>query len=234
MSSNSATTKLPGSLKRPLEQRQVEENEDTDTYSLQDVIDCEKEQNEIANAVLGASDANNCSYNQGYVYRQALYCCITCLKENNTQSDSSVNNQSNLHGICLACSYECHANHELCELYTKRNFRCDCGNAKFSNKKVNTCKLQPNKEPLNTLNKYNHNFKGEYCTCNKSYPEEVSNDGNNSADGTQGQLLDENSDEMLQCTICEDWFHLNHLNGHEKYTIFYFYLTSIFLFLNEN
>lgn len=30
-----------------------------------------------------------------------------------------------------ACSYSCHENHELIELYTKRDFRCDCGNNKF-------------------------------------------------------------------------------------------------------
>ena len=30
-------------------------------------------------------------------------------------------------GICLACSLKCHDGHDLFELYTKRNFRCDCG-----------------------------------------------------------------------------------------------------------
>lgn len=30
-----------------------------------------------------------------------------------------------------ACSYNCHEGHDLVELYTKRAFRCDCGNSKF-------------------------------------------------------------------------------------------------------
>jgi len=42
-------------------------------------------------------------------------------------------------GICLACSYKCHEGHDLVELYTKRNFRCDCGNSKFEQK----CQLEP-------------------------------------------------------------------------------------------
>lgn len=41
-------------------------------------------------------------------------------------------------GICLACTENCHKGHDLFELYTKRNFRCDCGNEKFANLK---CKL---------------------------------------------------------------------------------------------
>jgi E3 ubiquitin-protein ligase UBR7 len=107
-----------------------------------------------------------------------------------------------MHGFCLACSYECHQNHDLIELYTKRNFRCDCGNSKLSK---NPCKLQPNKDATNSLNKYNQNFRGLYCVCNKSYPEA---DLNNS---------DPINEDMIQCTICEDWFHLNHLIGSENF-----------------
>ena len=56
--------------------------------------------------------------------RQALYACVTCTQD-----------QKQLAGICLACSYHCHDGHELIELYTKRNFCCDCGNSKFANNK---------------------------------------------------------------------------------------------------
>ena len=38
-------------------------------------------------------------------------------------------------GICYACSDKCHDGHDLFELYTKRNFRCDCGNARFAETK---------------------------------------------------------------------------------------------------
>lgn len=47
---------------------------------------------------------------QGYVKRQALYACVTCLPSSSGE----------LAGICLACSYHCHDGHELIELYTKR------------------------------------------------------------------------------------------------------------------
>ena len=43
--------------------------------------------------------------------------------------------------MCLACSLTCHEGHELYELYTKRNFQCDCGNEKFP--KDFKCQLFP-------------------------------------------------------------------------------------------
>ena len=53
--------------------------------------------------------------------RQALYACGTCMDQTNK-----------LAGVCLACSLTCHDGHTLYELYTKRNFRCDCGNSLFA------------------------------------------------------------------------------------------------------
>ena len=188
--------------------------EDQDTCSLQDVLDSEKERIEIASAVLGASDPNNCSYDQGYVYRQALYCCLTC-------QSSSVGGGANadLHGICLACSYECHKDHELYELYTKRYFRCDCGNSKFAGKR-SPCKLRPNKEATNELNKYNHNFRGLYCVCDKPYPDMAkSNTSSTSINNkdTNKETDEDFNDEMVQCAVCEDWFHHGHLKGSEHF-----------------
>lgn len=66
---------------------------------------------------------------QGYVDRQALYACGTCTSVNGEQA-----------GMCLACSLHCHDGHNLYELYTKRHFRCDCGNDKFPGF---TCTLNP-------------------------------------------------------------------------------------------
>ena len=42
---------------------------------------------------------------------------------------------------------------------------------------------------------YNQNYKGLYCTCHRVYPD------------PEGEALG----EMLQCCICEDWFHELHL-----------------------
>lgn len=75
--------------------------------------------------------------------RQALYSCLTCLPE--AKDDCQKGG-----GVCLACSYACHENHELVELYTKRNFRCDCGTPKMKNK----CSLDE-KTKDNQGNEYN-------------------------------------------------------------------------------
>ncbi|XP_076021368.1 putative E3 ubiquitin-protein ligase UBR7 [Genypterus blacodes] len=153
------------------------------TVSLVDVLEEDEELEEEASAVLAGSDSDHCSYPQGYVKRQALYACNTCTPKGSEAA-----------GVCLACSYKCHEGHDLFELYTKRNFRCDCGNKKFTSVQ---CKLNPEKEELNTGNKYSHNFFGLYCTCNRPYPDPE----------------DQVEDEMIQCVVCEDWLHGRHLGG---------------------
>lgn len=65
---------------------------------------------------------------QGYI-RQALYACKTCCSDKIRAA------------VCLACSFHCHEGHELVELYTKRHFRCDCGNSKFDGKQCNLEKV---------------------------------------------------------------------------------------------
>ncbi|KAG7466300.1 hypothetical protein MATL_G00163380 [Megalops atlanticus] len=154
---------------------------DEPVLSLVDVLEEDEElENEVL-AVLGSSDPEKCSYPQGYVKRQALYACSTCTPTGVEPA-----------GVCLACSYKCHEGHDLFELYTKRNFRCDCGNGKFEEFK---CKLYPDKDKVNTRNKYDHNFSGLYCTCDRPYPDPE----------------DQVADEMIQCIVCEDWFHSRHL-----------------------
>ncbi|XP_064403626.1 putative E3 ubiquitin-protein ligase UBR7 [Halichondria panicea] len=157
---------------------------DTDgVVSLQEVLEEDQHLEDTANAVLGDSDDTQCTYPKGYVYRQALYACDTCTPEGVPPA-----------GVCLACSLGCHEGHTLHELYTKRHFRCDCGNGKFSNFKCSIC---PEKEGENVKNKYNQNFSGLYCTCHRPYPDPE----------------DEVEDDMIQCCVCEDWFHSRHLTG---------------------
>lgn len=152
-----------------------------EVITIQDAVNEKLKQEEDAIAVLGAGDENNCSYDLGYVERQALFSCETCdpLHEN-------------LAGVCFGCSLHCHEGHDLIELYTKRNFRCDCGNSKFGDL---TCSLEKEKDEINQKNKYNHNFHGKYCTCGRPYPDPE----------------DEVEDEMIQCILCEDWLHSRHL-----------------------
>lgn len=167
------------------EKRKLDENEaleEEPVMFLRDIIEEDAELEMTANAVLGGSDDKACTYPQGYVLRQALYACATCTPSPNTA------------GVCLACSLECHDGHELYELYTKRNFKCDCGNDKFPDL---VCKLYPDKTKSNEKNSYNHNFEGLYCTCKRPYPD----------------LDNDVEDEMIQCVCCEDWFHGRHLGG---------------------
>lgn len=159
----------------------AENNGDVE-LTMQDVLEEEQELEEDAKAVLGDCDDKNCTYSEGYLPRQALYSCATC------------SSNSEPAGICLACSYACHEGHELLELYTKRHFRCDCGNKKFGS---NRCRLYPDKEPENANNKYNQNFLGQYCTCSRPYPDPD----------------DDTPDSMIQCIMCEDWYHGRHLGG---------------------
>lgn len=156
---------------------------DNTVLSLVDVLEENEQLESDACAVLGASDPERCSYPEGYVKRQALYSCSTC----NPRGGEAA-------GVCLACSYKCHEGHDLFELYTKRNFRCDCGNSKFNGLE---CKLFKEKEEVNATNKYNHNFFGLYCTCERPYPDPE----------------DDTPDEMIQCVVCEDWFHGRHLGA---------------------
>ncbi|TYZ60370.1 hypothetical protein PybrP1_001342, partial [[Pythium] brassicae (nom. inval.)] len=162
-----------------------EEHGDEDVVvTLDEVLRQDAVLSETADAVLGASSATECSYALGY-HRQALYACLTCTPASDDDAARA--------GVCLACSYSCHENHELVELYTKRNFRCDCGNAKFPSD--NPCKLVSDKAPRNEQNVYSQNFAGKYCTCHRPYPDPER----------------ATEEVMLQCVVCEDWLHDEHV-----------------------
>ncbi|MFS7923723.1 putative chromatin regulator PHD family [Helianthus anomalus] len=132
-----------------------------------------------ADLVLGGDEGKECTYVKGYMKRQAIFSCLTCVPEGNA-------------GVCTACSLSCHDGHEIIELWTKRKFRCDCGNSKFGEF---YCKLSASKDIENEENSYNPNFKGKYCTCGRPYPDP----------DVEEQV------EMIQCCMCEDWFHEEHL-----------------------
>ncbi|ESQ54959.1 hypothetical protein EUTSA_v10025382mg [Eutrema salsugineum] len=149
------------------------------TVSIKEYIESMDAEELEADLVLGGDAGDECTYPKGYMKRQAIFSCITCNPEGNA-------------GVCTACCLSCHDGHELLELWTKRNFRCDCGNSKFG---AFACKLLPSKDVENSENSYNHNFKGLYCTCDQPYPNP----------NVEEQV------EMIQCCICEDWFHEEHL-----------------------
>ncbi|KAE9416184.1 hypothetical protein Angca_007736, partial [Angiostrongylus cantonensis] len=157
-----------------------ENEEDTEDFvTIQEILDNEEYSRECARVLYGAQDPAVCTYPEGYKPRQAVFACLTCAGEP----------QVNGAGICLGCSVHCHDGHNIIELYTKRRFRCDCGNSKFERK----CTLFEEKSSSNAGNTYNQNFAGLFCVCKKPYPSEI-------------------EETMHQCVVCEDWFHLTHLD----------------------
>ncbi|PVU90346.1 hypothetical protein BB561_004915 [Smittium simulii] len=97
------------------------------------------------------------------------------------------------HGFCYGCSISCHSQHDVIELFAKRDFMCDCGTISSKNNISNQCNLTKNDSNAfnsrNSKNLYNHNFWGYYCRCDTFY-DPISEPR-----------------EMIQCFICNDWFH---------------------------
>ncbi|CAI5736012.1 unnamed protein product [Hyaloperonospora brassicae] len=162
-----------------------DEEEEEEIVTLSDVLKHNEHMTETADAVLGDASDTNCSYPMGYI-RQAVYACMTCTPESLEKPETRA-------GVCLACTYNCHHDHELVELYTKRMFRCDCGNDKFPT--TMSCKLEAEKAPTNQRNTYSQNYGGVYCNCHRPYPDPERT----------------TADVMVQCVICEDWLHEEHL-----------------------
>ncbi|EPQ26951.1 uncharacterized protein PFL1_05586 [Pseudozyma flocculosa PF-1] len=138
---------------------------------------------------------DTCTHSMGYI-RQPAYACKTCGGG----------------GVCAACSVACHSDHDLVELFNKRNFRCDCGTPNlYRTRQPNSCHRKvaideqleyppaslpctlrkPGFDPQNEANRYNHNYDGAFCYC------------------LRGQTYDpEKEDEtMFQCLVCEEWLH---------------------------
>eukprot|EP01084_Bolivina_argentea_P100346 180195_1 len=166
---------------------------------LQAEIDNQRQAQDLSQRC--GTNLNECTYHSGHL-NQPVFACLTCY-----QTDSKNNNNNNssasFSGICLGCSMNCHLDHNVIELWNKRHFRCDCGNSKFKHSKQSQCLLSCQKDPINELNQYNHNFKGKYCYCHREYAA--------------------SQHTMHQCFLCQDWFHqtciiLHHLkqNQHLK------------------
>mmetsp|Transcript_19387 Transcript_19387/g.74451 ORF Transcript_19387/g.74451 Transcript_19387/m.74451 type:complete len:438 (+) Transcript_19387:201-1514(+) len=89
--------------------------------------------------------------------------------------------------FCFGCSMNCHLDHRLEEVFDKRDMRCDCG-AGFLATATSRCQLMDKSMTEGYDDKkYGHNFRGRYCWCDRPY--------------------NASADEMLQCLVCQDWFH---------------------------
>ncbi|RUS13732.1 hypothetical protein BC937DRAFT_94867 [Endogone sp. FLAS-F59071] len=149
---------------------------DEETVTAVDILEQQLELERDAREILpGKFEA--CSFSVGYV-RQPVYACRTCASPDKDPS-----------GICYSCSIACHGDHDVLELFAKRDFRCDCGvQGKF---KGVACQLEMRmkEKEANTKNNYNHNYYGRFCWCNQNYDPETE------------------ETTMFQCVVCEDWFH---------------------------
>ncbi|PWN43203.1 hypothetical protein IE81DRAFT_99673 [Ceraceosorus guamensis] len=134
-----------------------------------------------------------CTYEKGYI-RQPVWACRTCGGG----------------GVCAGCGVGCHSDHDLVELFAKRNFRCDCGTLSLDQSKLKhshahahtggttvmptACNLRPSHLAVrieNDENQYGRNFEGKFCRCQR---------------GEKYDPLEED-ETMFQCLVCEDWFH---------------------------
>lgn len=165
-------------------------------------------------------DPKDCTYEKGAL-RQPVFACLTCSRANDNEPI----------GVCYSCSIQCHSTHEIVELFSKREFACDCGTTKVSRIPNNACKLRVrdtnHQEPLqrprtgstastssqtklefdaedipSLTNSYNHNYQGLFCSCKKPY-NPLEEDGN-----------------MIQCyfgfSCGEDWFHEDCILGYQS------------------
>ena len=119
---------------------------------------------------------------------QSVFACRTCA----TAKGSPV-------GVCEPCMLQCHAEHDVIELHEKRQFLCDCPTARSSVKCVAQpppalgAQAPPQPFAANAGNRYGHNFKGLFCSCDREY--------------------DTQRDTMYQCFACDEWYHDLHIVG---------------------
>jgi len=140
--------------------------------------------------------------------RQSVFACLTC-----TPPPASVHPQFTLAGVCYSCSISCHGEHNLVELFTKRDFVCDCGTTRLSHSST-PCSLRLNAETgrkggvtgdeARQVNKYNQNYEGKFCGCGEEYDPEMEK-------GTMFQCLGLGTVEDGGCG--EDWWHPECLMG---------------------
>lgn len=198
------------------------EREEQESLTAVDYIKSREELEKEARELM-PFDPSECTYNNGEL-RQPIFACLTCSETNNEKI-----------GVCYSCSIQCHSSHEIVELFSKRNFVCDCGTTKMSKTPNGGCQLrlksnegerrlsvprtgfentslskshevEISPEDIPSLsNLYNQNFDGLFCSCKKQY-----------------NPLEETGN-MIQCyfgfSCGEDWFHDECILGYKPGTI---------------
>ncbi|KAL8900642.1 MAG: hypothetical protein Q9207_005601 [Kuettlingeria erythrocarpa] len=133
--------------------------------------------------------------------RQNLYSCLTCNPPPRSPSDPYTPA-----GVCYSCSIACHGEHELVELFNRRNFTCDCGTTRLPPTSPCTLRLDPatgvkgpvHSQPPGPGNTYNQNFRNRFCGCGELYNAHTEK-------GTMFQCLGLAGEGEGGCG--EDWWH---------------------------
>ncbi|KAK5452420.1 hypothetical protein LTS15_007486 [Exophiala xenobiotica] len=138
--------------------------------------------------------------------RQTVFACLTC-----SPPPASAAQVYTPAGVCYACSISCHGEHSLVELFSRRNFVCDCGTKRLPS--TSSCRLRSDPDTGNRgvhsqepapNNHYNHNFQNRFCACGEEYDPETEK-------GTMFQCLGLGTVETGGCG--EDWYHPECLLG---------------------
>jgi E3 ubiquitin-protein ligase UBR7 len=137
--------------------------------------------------------------------RQNVFACLTC-----NPAPASPAQVYTPAGLCYSCSISCHSDHNLVELFSRRNFTCDCGTKRME---TSICALRFNEttgekgarmEGAATTNEYNQNFQNRFCGCSEEYDAHLQK-------GTMFQCMGLGSVETGGCG--EDWWHPECLMG---------------------
>ncbi|KAI1119692.1 hypothetical protein F5Y10DRAFT_283847 [Nemania abortiva] len=138
--------------------------------------------------------------------RQNIYACLTCNPPPRSPDFFTPA------GICYSCSVQCHGEHELVEIFKKRNFTCDCGTTRFKPDQPCMLRINPDtntrghvhSEQPDPNNKYTQNFQNRFCSCSIDYVP-------NEQMGTMFQCLGLGTHETGGCG--EEWYHPGCLVG---------------------
>lgn len=174
----------------------------TESVTAQDYIHDQLELEREARRIM-PFEPEECTFTMGEI-RQSVFACLTCAKDNQPI------------GVCYSCSIQCHSTHELVELFSKRNYVCDCGTTKMKHacslrvrdrtaqppmlKRRDSIVEYPAEDIPSLSNNYNQNYSGLFCSCKNQY-----------------NPLEETGN-MIQCyfgAVCgEDWFHEDCILGY--------------------
>ncbi|KAL8695409.1 MAG: hypothetical protein Q9224_003407 [Gallowayella concinna] len=133
--------------------------------------------------------------------RQNLFSCLTC-----TPPSSSPSTTYTPAAVCYSCSIACHGEHELVELFNRRNFTCDCGTTRLPATSPCTLRIDPStgvkgpvhSQPAAEGNTYNQNCRNRFCGCGELYDAHAEK-------GTMFQCLGLAGENEGGCG--EDWWH---------------------------